>query len=128
MDGGSASVAVHVSNWLGIAGDLGVYHGYPGRSLTGETYTFGPRFTYRRLDRVMPFAQALFGGSHFSASSGGITGGGNEFAFALGGGADFALRHRAKLALRPQCEYLGIRSGGSTTNTVRFSTGLVFRI
>ena len=31
MDGGSASVAVQVNNWFGVAGDLGVYHGTPAR-------------------------------------------------------------------------------------------------
>ena len=61
----------------------------------------GPRFSYRKLNGLVPFAQALFGGSHFSASSGGITGGGNEFAFGLGGGADLGLGSSRKFGLRP---------------------------
>jgi len=128
MDGASGSVAFNVNNWFGVAGDFGVYHGYPGESLTGETYTFGPRFSYRKLPRLVPFVHALFGGSHFSASSGGITGGGNEFAFGLGGGADVNLRRNRKFAVRPQFEYFGIRSSGSTTDSLRISIGLVYRI
>jgi outer membrane immunogenic protein len=128
MNGASGSVAFNANHWFGVAGDFGVYHGYPAESLTGETYTFGPRFSYRKLPRLVPFAQALFGGSHFSASSGGITGGGNEFAFGLGGGADFILRRNNKFAVRPQFEYFGIRSSGSTTPSVRLSIGLVYRI
>ncbi len=128
MNGASGSVAFSANPWFGVAGDFGVYHGYPSESLTGETYTFGPRFSYRKLPRLVPFAQALFGGSHFSASSGGITGGGNEFAFGLGGGADFILRRNNKFAVRPQFEYFGIRSNGSTTPAVRLSIGLVYRI
>ncbi len=126
--GGSASGAYYANNWLGLVGDFGVYHGYPAESLTGETYMGGPRFSYRRLNRVVPFGQALFGGSHFNASTGGITGGGSQFAFALGGGADFLLGHESKFALRPQLEYVGIRSQGSTTPSARLSIGFVYRI
>jgi opacity protein-like surface antigen len=128
MNGGSGSVAVNANNWFGIVGDIGVYHGFPAESLTGETYMFGPRFSYRNFDRFTPFAQALFGGSHFSASSGGITGGGNEFAFALGGGTDIGLGTSRKFALRLQGEYVGIRSSGSTTPSARLSVGIVYRI
>jgi hypothetical protein len=105
-----------------------VYHGYPSESLTGETYTFGPRFSYRKLDRLLPFAQVLFGGSHFSASSGGITGGGTEFSFSVGGGGDIGLGSRRKFALRLEGDYFGIRSNGSTTPSARLSVGMVYRI
>ena len=128
MNGASGSVALSVNNWFGVAGDFGVYHGYPSESLTGETYTFGPRFSHRKLDRLVPFAQALFGGSHFSASSGGITGGGTEFSFGLGGGDDIGLGSSRKFALRLEGDYFGIQSGGSTTSSVRLSVGFVYRI
>jgi len=55
-------------------------------SLTGETYTIGPRVSYRKLGRLVPVAQALAGGSHFSASSGGITGWGRRTCPVLAGG------------------------------------------
>lgn len=48
MNGGSGSVALNVNNWLGAVGDFGAYHASPGVSLTAETYTFGPRFSYRK--------------------------------------------------------------------------------
>jgi len=87
----------------------------------------GPRFTYRRLPRNVPFVQALFGGSHFSTSTGGITGGGNQFAFALGGGTDIGLGSSQKFALRLEGEYVGIRSSGATTPAMRLSAGIVYR-
>jgi hypothetical protein len=133
MNGVSGSAARQLNGWFGLAGDFGLYRGYVPEKLTGETYTVGPRFTYRRFDRLVPFAQdlffqALFGGSHFSNSTGGITGGGNEFAFALGGGVDIGLGHEKKFALRPKLEYVGIRSGGSTTPCARLSIGFVYRL
>jgi hypothetical protein len=127
-NGASGSAAYYVNDWLGVVGDLGAYVGHVPQTLTGETYTAGPRFSYRKNDRFVPFVQALFGGSHFSASTGGITGSENEFAFALGGGVDFGVDHDGKYAVRPQFEYFGIRSGGSTTGAARLSIRLVYRI
>jgi hypothetical protein len=128
MNGGSGSVTFNANRWFGVASDFGAYVGHIPQSFTGETYMAGPRFSYRRLKRPALFAQALFGGSHFSASSGGITGGGNEFAFALGGGADLGLGTSRKFGLRLESDYVGIRSSGSTTPAVRLSAGIVYRI
>ncbi len=128
MNGGSGSAALNVNNWLGAVGDFGVYHASPGVSLTAETYTFGPRFSYRRWDRLVPFAQLLVGGQHASAVTTGFTGASNAFAFGAGGGADIGLDSGGRFALRPQLEYLGFRANGSVTGTVRFSLGIVYRI
>src|SRR5215467_9943701 len=133
MNGVSASGERNLTNWIGFAGDLGVCRVHIPESVTGETYMVGPRFTYRKFEKVVPFAQdlffqGLFGGSHFSRSTGGITGGGSEFAFALGGGADVGLSRTSRFALRPKLEYVGIRSGNSTTPSVRLSVGIVYRI
>jgi hypothetical protein len=128
MNGASGSVAFNANHWFGVAGDFGAYLGHIPQSFTGETYMAGPRFSYRKLNGLVPFAQALFGGSHFSASSGGITGGGNEFAFGLGGGADLGLGSSRKFGLRLEGDYFGIRSSGSTTSSARLSAGIVYRI
>jgi hypothetical protein len=62
-NGGSSSVSVNANHWLGLVGDVGAYRAPSGvNSLTAETYTFGPRFSYRHLDRLVPFAQVLVGG------------------------------------------------------------------
>jgi hypothetical protein len=127
-NGGSASVAVNVNQWFGVAGDFGGYVGHIPQILAGETYVAGPRFSYRKLNNVTPYAQALFGGSHFSESTGGITGGGNEFNFALGGGADIGLGASRKFALRLGGDFVGIHSSGSITPAVRFNFGIVYRI
>jgi hypothetical protein len=128
MHGGSGSVALNVNDWLGIVGDFGVYNAHPGVSLTTETYTFGPRFSFRQLDRISPFAQLLLGGQHASAVTTGFTNASNAFAFGAGGGLDIGLDRRGRFALRPQIEYFGFRANGVTTTTARLSIGIVFRI
>jgi len=127
MNGGSGSFAYNFKNWFGLAADIGGYHGYPAQSLTGDTFTFGPRFTYRRFAHLQPFAQGLFGGSHFNASSGGITGGGMQLAFAGGVGVDIVPHRGGKFAVRLQRDYFGVRSGGSNTVCDRLSAGIAFR-
>jgi hypothetical protein len=128
MGGGSGSVTLNVNHWLAAVGDFGAYNGSPGvTGLTAETYTFGPRFSYRQLGRVVPFAQFLLGGQHASAVSGGFNGL-NAFAFAAGTGADIRLGSGGTVTLRPQVEYFGFRANGSMANSVRLSVGIVFRI
>ncbi|MBV8052437.1 MAG: hypothetical protein JOZ80_14705 [Acidobacteriaceae bacterium] len=127
MDGGSVSGAWNFNSWLGLAGDFGAYHGYPSQSLTGETFTLGPRVTYRRFPRFEPFAPALVGGSHFNASSGGVTGGGLPFAFAGGFGADITPHRDGWFAFRLADDFFVTRSGGANTLSNRLSAGIVFR-
>lgn len=118
-DGGSGSVAVNLNNWLGLASDFALYHAGPiGPGVAAGTYTFGPRLSYRRWNRVTPFAQVLTGGVRYS---------GNGFVLAAGGGADIGLDAGGKFAIRPQVDYFGFRANGSLTNTVRISIGFVYR-
>lgn len=114
--------------WLGVVGDFGAYQATPGSGtgLTGETYAVGPRFSYRKLGKVIPFAQLLAGGGHESAVAGGFSGK-NAFAFGGGGGADIGIGGSGRFALRPQLDYFGFRANGNTTSAVRASVGIVFR-
>ncbi len=128
--GGSASAAVNLNRWLGAVADFGGYDVTSGSlaGLTGETYMFGPRFSYSKVDRVVPFAQLLFGGGHASSAQSGFTGATNTFAIGAGGGADFGLDKSGRFAMRPQVEYIGFRGSGNTIGVIRFSAGIVFRI
>lgn len=127
MNGARGTVAVNANKWFGIVGDLSVDRGHVPEAFTGETYLVGPRFSYRKLPQTVPFFQALVGGSHFSESTSGITGGGNQFAFLLGGGSDVVLNSSRNLALRLEGDYVGIRSSGSTTPAMRLGVGIVYR-
>jgi Outer membrane protein beta-barrel domain len=129
MNGFGASAAYNVNGAFAVVADLGVYHrSQAGVSTTTETYTFGPRFSYRKASGFVPFAQALFGGSHSSSSFGGVSASSNPFAFGFGGGGDIALGSSGKAALRPEFDYFGFRANGSTSNAIRFSVSIVFNI
>jgi len=124
--GGNGSVAFNFNPWLAAVGDLGVYSASP--SLTAITYTAGPKLSYFHWDRVVPFAQVLFGGAHASSSASNYTGATNAYALGAGGGADFALDRSQRFALQPQLSYFRFGTVGSGTDAIRLSVGVVFRI
>jgi len=124
--GGNGSIAFNFNPWLAAVGDLGVYSASP--SLTAVTYAGGPKLSYFHWDRVVPFAQALFGGAHASSSASNYTGATNAYALGAGGGADFALTRSQRFVLQPQLAYFRFGTIGSGTDTIRLSVGIVFRI
>jgi opacity protein-like surface antigen len=104
--------------------------GAGGIQLRALTYLFGPRLTLRG-GNLEPFAHALFGAANGRVEATGIGIGerasGTAFTFALGGGLD--LKVRKKLAIRVgQLDYLRTRTSDLGLNSVRYSTGLVFRL
>jgi hypothetical protein len=125
MNGFRASAAYNFSDSVAAIADLGVYHG---SGTTTETYTFGPRFSYRKANEFVPFAQAVFGGAHSSASVAGFSVSSNAFAFSFGGGGDIPLGSSGSAALRPEVDYFGFHANGSTSNAIRLSVAIVYNI
>jgi len=140
--GGSGSVTYNASKWLGLTGELGVYHFLRDVSpLLGSntqvrgnvvSYMFGPRLNLRKFDRFVPFAEFLLGGTHGGPE---LTGTGNQssFAVAAGGGVDMVLTKN--LAWRvAQMDYFmtnfsGPAVGGNARqDNFRIGTGLVARL
>jgi opacity protein-like surface antigen len=135
LNGGTASVAYNYNNWLSGVADFGGYHTSnafaSGLDGTLSTYLFGPRVSYRRLGRVTPFGEVLFGVAHagggvFTANSQ------NAFAMTVGGGVDY--RFSSRFSIRPlKVDYLLTRFNEfnnlntQTQNNLRVSTGIVFR-
>lgn len=136
LNGGSASVAYNVNNWLSGVADFGGYHTGSilgtGTDGTLSTYLFGPRFSDRHFGRFTPFGEVLFGVAHASANVVGASSQ-NAFAMTVGGGVDYTVsRH---LAIRPiKVDYLltrfaelGTGNGTQSQNNLRASAGVVFR-
>jgi len=156
LHGGSTSVAYNLNRYLGLVADFG---GFDNSKLTllgptgsetvnsggsAYTYVFGPRFSYRRYERITPFAQALFGGVHASSVKiSGCTGSpnctpldsDNSFATMLGGGFDLRIsRHISWRVFQGEFLLTHFRDPFSTDEddrgwqkNIRLSTGIVFR-
>ena len=126
QQGGTVAITRNFNDWIGIVGDFGAYHSSPlGVSLNTYTFLAGPRFTANRKGTASPFAEVLVGGAHLTASVAGLSNGATAFAIGAGGGVD--LRISRNVALRPQIDYLALRSGGETLNALRGSFSLVIR-
>ena len=104
--GWHASLDGTANNWLSAVFDFSGYYSSPKINLAGLSaplpidssnylYLFGPRFTYRRWQRLTPFVEGLVGVANFrfTASSVGLTNAisSTTFAGAFGGGADYAV-------------------------------------
>jgi outer membrane protein OmpA-like peptidoglycan-associated protein len=101
MNGGFVSGAVHLSNWIAIAGEFtgGSSDRISplGQGLTLTTFTGGPRITYV-WGRFIPFGEVLVGGAHGSnsyfPSSSSVSSSATSFALSSGGGLDIKLNKR----------------------------------
>ncbi len=151
LHGWDASVAANLNKWFGIVVDVSGHYdsqssastivqpGFPPIAFRFDahrnihTILVGPRFSYRKIEKITPFAHVLFGGArlHSETESNGIvdisfSGNDTAFAAAAGGGLDVNLTKG--IALRViQAEYVFMRFGGQTQNNGRASVGIVFR-
>jgi len=134
LNGGSASVAYNVNNWLSGVADFGGYHNgnvqNSGLDFTLSTYLFGPRISYRHLGRVTPFGEVLFGAERVSTSTATANRSDSNFAMTAGGGFDVKLAKH--FSVRPvKVDYLLTRFAAANAapqsqKNLRVSTGVVF--
>jgi hypothetical protein len=141
MNGGTASVALNLNEWLGLVGEGGGYYKSnllnSGLSLSVFSYMFGPRVSIRKNARVTPFIEGLFGGGHAGGTlytrafqpGGAPPTARNAFAMALGGGLDINLSpHIAVRAFQADWLYTQFPNGGNNQqNNLRITSGLVLR-
>jgi hypothetical protein len=134
MNGGNGTLTENLNGWFGGRLEVNAYSGKEPvtvssvttvYSVSAQTYTYGPVFSYRRFSRFTPYAHLQFGAIHGSANYLGISQAAWKFMIAPGAGVDFALNRRA--AIRLDGEYPLTRFLGLTQQNVNASVGLVLR-
>jgi hypothetical protein len=99
-NGGYGSVVYNLPRGFAIVADLGAVHASniagTNQSITVFNYLFGPRYNFHQVSgRIMPYAQALGGGSRETSSYAAVQDV-NGAAFSLGGGITMPIdRHFA---------------------------------
>jgi opacity protein-like surface antigen len=127
LNGGGGSLTENLNSWIGGRFEVNAWGGtVAGENVSAQTFTYGPVFSYRRFDRVTPFAHIQLGAVHASGGYLGISESAFKFAATAGGGADVALSDR--LAVRVQGDYLLTRFLNATQNNIQLSAGLVIRL
>ncbi len=126
LNGGFGSATENLNSWIGGRLEINAFSGTTsGRSVTAQTFTYGPVFSYRRSERFTPYAHFQLGAIHASQGYLGISASASKFAMAAGGGADYNINPR--VAIRVQADYLMSRFLNLRQDNIQFSTGLVFR-
>jgi len=127
LHGWSTSVNGNINDWLGIKGD------FSGHCTTRDSLkvklhilTFGPQFSYRKNNNVVPFFHALFGCGWASAGFGNLDFSNTAFAMNIGGGLDW-VAHKTFAVRVIQSDLLITRFGADASMDPRVSAGVVFR-
>jgi hypothetical protein len=141
MNGWNTGATYFVNNWLGIEGNVGNSWHSESASIAGAsvdakvksyTYVAGPRFDFKKGQRMNPFVHALVGFDRLTAETSTTIGGTTTeisasdtgFATTLGGGAVFGMSKRMGINLGG--DYL-MANHGVTQHNFRISVGVVFR-
>ena len=126
LNGGNVTLAENVNSWFGGRFEFNGYQGpEAGLNVSAYTMTYGPVFSYRRRNRVVPFAHVQVGAIHGSQGYLGISQHAYKFALASGGGVDLGINRR--FAVRVQADYLMTQFLGLRQDNLQTSVGLVYR-
>jgi hypothetical protein len=124
MSGGHATATQNLNDWFGGRVEVNFYQGtVAGRRVYAQTFTYGPVFSYRRSERLTPFAHAQFGDVHASQGYLGISTSAHKFAMTTGAGVDLKINSRA--AIRLQGDYLMTRFLALRQDNLQGNVGLV---
>jgi opacity protein-like surface antigen len=150
LNGWNASINYNLNKILGVKADFSghytnttITNPFTGTSsnldVSDFTFLFGPQFSYRKKEKVVPFAHVLLGGFRGKTSGAPVDIGfpglpvfinpgstNTSFGAAFGGGLDIKLTNGLAFRL-VQADYLLTRFGDETQNNLRIGTGLVLR-
>lgn len=138
LHGWNASAAINFTKYAGIVADFSGHYGDVRLSptlgkadISAHLFLVGPRFSYRKHERLTPFGHVLLGAarSHvtFFDPTGKVKFRDSAFAMAVGGGLDVKLHDRLAARLF-QADYVLTRFGDDSQHNFRLSTGLVLRL
>jgi hypothetical protein len=125
LNGAVASADEYLNSVFGGRVEVSVYHGTEaGTTVSAQTVTYGPVFTYRKFNAFTPYAHVQLGAIHASQGYLGISQSAIKFAASAGGGIDV---HVTKMAsVRLQADYLLTRFLTLNQNNLQASVGMVF--
>ncbi len=126
MNGANGSATENVNNWFGGRFEVAAYHGTEaGASVSAQTVTYGPVFSYRHFRTFTPYAHLQLGIIHASQGYLGISQSALKFAMVGGGGVD--VRLSKMVAVRLQADYMLSRFLTLNQNNIQGTVGLVLR-
>lgn len=141
LSGWTAAATWHLTNMIGIEGDLSGGYGSQNLGQAAQilpnvpqsinsrihNFDFGPIGTWHPsdTDKYDAFGHLLFGVSHTNVNAAGVGEGDTSFSWVLGAGADYNLT--TEWAARAQLDWLHTHFFDSGQNHGRFSLGVVYK-
>jgi opacity protein-like surface antigen len=127
MNGVAVSAAENVNRWFGGALDFSAHFGTEnGHTVSMQTISYGPVFSYRKSPRITPFGHVLLGAVHGGPNYLDISKGEYRFGMYAGGGLDVKVAPNVALRIA-QVDYLLTRFSNATQDNFRISAGIVMR-
>ncbi len=124
--GATASSTENLNNWVGGRIEISAFHGTEaGATVSAQTVTYGPVFSYRHFNGFTPYVHVQAGAIHASQGYLGISESAIKFAMVAGGGVDVRVSHVASVRL--QADYMMSRFLSLNQNNLEGSVGVVFR-
>ena len=132
LNGGGASGTENLNSWFGGRVEFNGYFGNEVVSISGvptrrtvsaQTITYGPVFSYRRFSRITPFGHVQLGAVHGGQFYQDISASAYKFAMAPGGGFDLELSRKA--VIRLDGEYLMTRFLSQRQDNLVGTVGIV---
>jgi hypothetical protein len=126
LNGATATATENLNSVFGGRVEVSVFHGTEaGTTVSAQTVTYGPVFSYRRFDAFTPFAHVQLGAIHASQGYLGISQSAIKFAATAGGGIDV---HVTKMfSVRLQADYMLTRFLSLNQNNLLANVELVYR-
>jgi hypothetical protein len=125
LNGVTASATQNLNSWFGGRVEVSAYHGKEsGATVSAQTVTYGPVFSYRRFKTINPYAHVQLGAIHASTGYLGISQSAIKFAMVGGGGVDVQISKIASVRL--QADYMMSRFLGLNQNNLQGTVGVVF--
>jgi hypothetical protein len=126
LNGATASSTENLNSWIGGRVQVSVYQGNEaGTTVSAQTVSYGPVFSYRHFKTVTPFVNVQFGAIHASQGYLGISQSAIKFAMLGGGGADIRINKIA--SVRVEADYMLSHFLTLNQNNLQGTVGLVFR-
>jgi opacity protein-like surface antigen len=129
LNGWNASVSWYFNKYLGMSADFSGGRSYGsafGVDSKVYPYLVGPTARFPKHTKMTPFGHVLFGMAHLKASSLGLSGSDNSFAWAMGGGVDVYVSSRFSVRLA-EADWLRTQFADSTQSNFRCTGGVVIK-
>jgi hypothetical protein len=128
LNGFAASVQENFNSWFGGVLDFSTHFGTESGFRTNtETISYGPVFSYRKHNGIVPFAHAMLGAERGGSNYLNISQPETRLAVLAGGGIDIKIRPTVSLRI-VQVDYVMSRFSNSHQDNVRISAGVVFNL